>query len=55
MSEAKYLYRLSRSTGCQFILSSGAQSIFEMLSPRTFESILSVLGIAPFSLLEESI
>jgi hypothetical protein len=49
MSEAKYLYRLSRSTGCQFILSSGAQSIFEMLSARTFESILSVLGIAPLA------
>lgn len=47
MSEAKYLYRLSRSAGCQFILSSGAQSIFEMLSARTFESILSILGIAP--------
>jgi hypothetical protein len=49
MSEAKYLYRLSRSTGCQFILSSGAQSIFEMLSARTFESILTVLGIAPLA------
>jgi hypothetical protein len=49
MSEAKYLYRLSRSTGCQFILSSGAQSIFEMLSARTFESILSVLGITPLA------
>lgn len=47
MSEAKYLYRLSKSSGCQFILSSGAKSIFEMISARTFESILSNLGIAP--------
>jgi hypothetical protein len=47
MSEAKYLYRLSKSSGCQFILSSGAKSIFEMISARTFESILSILGIAP--------
>jgi hypothetical protein len=47
MSEAKYLYRLCRSTGCQFIISSGAQTIFEMLSARTFESILTILGISP--------
>jgi len=47
MSEAIYLYRLSKSSGCQFILSSGAKSIFEMISARTFESILSILGIAP--------
>jgi hypothetical protein len=53
MAEAKYLYRLSMSSGCQFILSSGAKSIFEMISARAFESILSILGISPMAYWED--
>lgn len=43
--QAKSLYSLCLSTRCQFIISSGAQSIFEMISSRTFESILMTLEI----------
>ena len=47
MVRAKSLYSLCLSTRCQFIISSGAQSIFEMISGRTFESILKILEIPP--------
>ena len=47
LSQAKYVYRLCKSARCQFIISSGAQSIFGMVSSRTFESILTMLNISP--------
>ena len=47
LSQAKNVYRLCKSARCQFIISSGAQSIFGMVSSRTFESILTMLNISP--------
>ncbi len=47
LSQARYVYRLCKSARCQFIISSGAKSIFGMVSSRTFESILTMLNISP--------
>lgn len=47
LSQAKCVYRLCKSARCQFIISSGANSIFGMVSSRTFESILIMLNISP--------
>lgn len=49
MVQAKSLHTLCVSAGSQFIISSGARSIFEMVSARTFESVLKILGISPVS------
>ncbi len=47
LSQARSVYRVCKSARCQFIISSGAKSIFEMVSSRTFESILTMLSISP--------
>ncbi|HXW11355.1 MAG TPA: hypothetical protein VD694_01245 [Nitrososphaeraceae archaeon] len=47
LKELKSIYVLCQSNDCQFILSSGATSINEMISARSFESILTVVGINP--------
>ena len=41
------LYMFSRSFHCQFILSSGAASIYEMVSGRCLDAILKTAGIDP--------
>jgi hypothetical protein len=41
------LYRISKQSGCQFILSSGANSACEMLSAQCFESIMRFCKIPP--------
>jgi hypothetical protein len=41
------LYRFSRRSGCQFILSSGANSVCEMVSAQCFESIMRFCKISP--------
>lgn len=47
LKELKSIYIFCQSNNCQFILSSGATSINEMISYKTFESILNVVGINP--------
>lgn len=47
LKELKSIYIFCQSNDCQFILSSGATSINEMISAKTFESILNVVGINP--------
>ena len=41
------LYALCRSSRCQFILSSGATSEYEMISGLCLDAILKTLGIEP--------
>jgi hypothetical protein len=47
LKELKSIYIFCQSYDCQFILSSGATSINEMISARSFESILNIVGITP--------
>ena len=47
LKEVKSIYEFCQSNNCQFILSSGATSVNEMISGRSFESILNVVGISP--------
>ncbi len=41
------LYKLSKSTSCQLILSSGARSSREMIAARCFDALLSHCNINP--------
>ncbi|MDW0257539.1 MAG: hypothetical protein QN829_02290, partial [Nitrososphaeraceae archaeon] len=41
-----FIHEVCNSNKCQFILSSGAYSINEMVSARTIESILKFIGIS---------
>lgn len=47
LKELKSIYIFCQSYDYQFILSSGATSIDEMVSARSFESILNIVGIPP--------
>jgi hypothetical protein len=47
LKEVKSIYEFCQSNNCQFILSSGANSVNEMISARSFESILNVVGMSP--------
>jgi hypothetical protein len=47
ISHIKDLYKFCKCTNCQFILSSGANSAVEMVSGRSFESILRTCEIEP--------
>jgi len=47
LKEIKSIHSFCQSNDCQFILSSGATSTDEMISARSFESILTVAGIDP--------
>jgi len=47
LKELKSIYTFCQSNDCQFILSSGATSTNELISARSFESILTVAGIDP--------
>ena len=47
LKEVKSIYEFCQSNHCQFILSSGATSVNEMISARSFESVLNVVGISP--------
>jgi hypothetical protein len=53
MRQAKSIHEICNSNKCQFILSSGAYSIDEMVSARTIESILKFIGISPSNYWEE--
>jgi hypothetical protein len=53
IKEVKSIYQFCKSNNCQFILSSGANSVNEMISARTFESILKFMGISPNNYWEE--
>ncbi|MBV9667095.1 MAG: hypothetical protein JO327_03085, partial [Nitrososphaeraceae archaeon] len=46
-SQIRDLYKFCRSSSCQFILSSGANSIEEMVSGRSFDAILKICDIKP--------
>ena len=47
LKEVKSIYEFCQSNNCQFILSSGATPVNEMISARSFESILNVVGMSP--------
>jgi hypothetical protein len=47
LKEVKSINEFCQSNNCQFILSSGATSVNELISARSFESILNVVGISP--------
>lgn len=47
------LYRFSKRADCQFIISSGANSIWEMTSAQCFESIMRLCKIPPQTYWEE--
>lgn len=47
LKEVKSIYEFCQSNHCQFILSSGATSVNEMISARSLESVLNVVGISP--------
>jgi hypothetical protein len=47
LKEVKSVYEFCKSNDCQFILSSGATYINEMVSARSFESILKLIDISP--------
>jgi hypothetical protein len=47
LKEVKTIYEFCKSNNCQFILSSGATSINELVSARSFESILKFIGVSP--------
>ncbi|TLX92589.1 MAG: hypothetical protein E6K97_01115 [Thaumarchaeota archaeon] len=47
LKEVKSIYEFCKSNDCQFILSSGASSITELVSARSFESILKLIGVSP--------
>ena len=53
MRHAKYIHEVCNSNKCQFILSSGAYSIQEMVSARTIELILKFIGISATNYWEE--
>lgn len=46
-NQIRDLYKFCRSSNCQFILSSGANSVVEMVSGRSFDSILRICDIKP--------
>jgi RNase P/RNase MRP subunit p30 len=46
-NQIRDLYKFCRSSNCQFILSSGANSVVEMVSGRSFDSILKICDIKP--------
>ena len=52
-SQIRDLYKFCKSSNCQFILSSGANSIEEMVSGRSFDAILKICDIKPESYWQE--
>jgi hypothetical protein len=53
LKEVKSTYEFCKSNNCQFILSSGATYINELVSARSFESILKFIGTSPRNYWEE--
>ena len=47
LKEVKSIYEFCKSNDCQFVLSSGATSLNELVSARSFESLLKLIGISP--------
>jgi hypothetical protein len=47
LKEVKSTYEFCKSNNCQFILSSGATYINELVSARSFESMLKFIGTSP--------
>jgi hypothetical protein len=48
-NQIRGLYKFCKSSNCQLILSSGANSALEMVSGRSFDSILKICDINPES------
>jgi hypothetical protein len=46
-NQIRDLYKFCKSSNSQFILSSGANSVMEMVSGRSFDSILRICDIKP--------
>ena len=46
-NQIRELYKFCESSSCQFILSSGANSLLEMISGRSFDAILKICDIKP--------
>lgn len=49
LKEVKSIYEFCKSNNCQFVLSSGATSVNELVSARSFESLLKLIGISPIN------
>jgi len=49
LKEVKSIYEFCKSNDCQFVLSSGATSVNELVSARSFESLLKLIGITPIN------
>ena len=49
LKEVKSIYEFCKSNNCQFVLSSGATSVNELVSARSFESLLKLIGITPIN------
>lgn len=47
LAQAQEVYRFCKSSGCQFVLSSGATSPRSMVSGRCFDALLKTCGIDP--------
>ncbi|HEY7226948.1 MAG TPA: hypothetical protein VH481_02360 [Nitrososphaeraceae archaeon] len=49
LKEVKSIYEFCKSNNCQFVLSSGATALNELVSARSFESLLKLMGISPIN------
>jgi len=49
LKEVKSIYEFCKLNDCQFVLSSGATSVNELVSARSFESLLKLIGITPIN------
>lgn len=47
LAQAQTVYRFCQSSGCQFVLSSGATSIRSLVSGRCMDALLRACGIIP--------
>jgi RNase P/RNase MRP subunit p30 len=52
-NQIRYIYKFCKFNNCQFILSSGASSILEMVSGPSLESILRICDIKPANYWQE--
>jgi hypothetical protein len=52
-NQIRYIYKFCKFNNCQFILSSGASSILEMVSGPSLDSILRICDIKPANYWQE--
>jgi hypothetical protein len=47
LAQAREVYRFCQSSGCQFVLSSGATSVLSVVSGRCMDALLRACGVNP--------